>query len=384
MDNTFLIKNICKIGSSKRIYADEYTKTGIPFFRSTEVIELANKKQFKPKFYISKNKYNEISQKFPIPQNNDILIAAIGANMGTVYFVNLEYPFYFKDGNVIWLRDFDNIINSKFLYYWLITKKGYKELCNTAIGSAQKALTIDKIGNIKIKLPSIELQQHIVDIIGSIDDKIENNQKLIDKLYEYLNLQMKKLAYNKEKIQIYTNDEISIANSGIDKFAGEKIYLDTSSVIGNSIIDNSYKVSYSNRPSRANMTPQDNTVWIAKLKNSPKHIIVKSYCDDLKNKYIFSTGFLGIKISKESFNLLAIYFISETFEKEKDNLSVGATMQSINNNTFKNMYIPKFENSDYIHFNKITENIFKLIYKLDIEKIKLYKLKKTYLAKFFS
>ena len=165
MDNTFLIKNLCKIGSSKRIYADEYTKTGIPFFRSTEVIELANKKQFKPKFYISKNKYNEISQKFPIPQNNDILIAAIGANMGTVYFVNLEYPFYFKDGNVIWHRDFDNIINSKFLYYWLITKKGYKELCNTAIGSAQKALTIDKIGNIKIKLPSIELQQHIVDII---------------------------------------------------------------------------------------------------------------------------------------------------------------------------------------------------------------------------
>ena len=39
-----------------------------------------------------------------------------------------------------------------------------------AIGSLpydnpQKALTIDKIGNIKIKLPSIELQQHIVDII---------------------------------------------------------------------------------------------------------------------------------------------------------------------------------------------------------------------------
>ena len=103
----------------------------------------------------------------------------------------------------------------------------------------------------------------------------------------------------------------------------------------------------------------------------------------LKNKYIFSTGFLGIKISKESFNLLAMYFISETFEKEKDNLSVGATMQSINNTTFKNMYIPKFENNDYIQFNKIAENIFKLIYKLDIEKNKLYKLKKTYLAKFF-
>ena len=194
---------------------------------------------------------------------------------------------------------------------------------------------------------------------------------------------MKKVAYNKDKIQICTNNKISIANSGIDKFVGEKIYLDTSSVVGNSIIDNSYKVSYSNRPSRANMTPQDNTVWIAKLKNSPKHLIVKNYCNDLKNQYIFSTGFLGIKISEESFNLLTMYFISKTFEKEKDNLSVGATMQSINNNTFKNMYIPNFNYNDYIKFNKISENIFKLIYKLDIEKNKLYKLKNTYLDKFF-
>ena len=275
------------------------------------------------------------------------------------------------------------LIIPEYLNYYFESSSFLQTIHQFITGMKVFRVKPDDILNIDITLPNLRYQQHIVDIIGSIDDKIENNQKLIDKLYEYLNLQMKKLAYNKEKIQIYTNDEISIANSGIDKFTGEKIYLDTSSVIGNSIIDNSYKVSYSNRPSRANMTPQDNTVWIAKLKNSPKHIIVKSYCDDLKNKYIFSTGFLGIKISKESFNLLSTYFISEAFEKEKDNLSVGATMQSINNATFKNMYIPKFKNNDYIQFNKIAENIFKLIYKLDIEKNKLYKLKKTYLAKFF-
>lgn len=164
--NTFSIKDICKIGSSKRIFASEYTKKGIPFFRSTEVIELANKKTFVPDYYISENKYSEIEQKFPVPQNSDILIAAIGANMGTVYFVNLNYKFYFKDGNVIWLREFENTVNPKYLYYWLTTQKGYKELCNTAIGSAQRALTIDKIGNIKFKVPNIDVQQHIVDIIA--------------------------------------------------------------------------------------------------------------------------------------------------------------------------------------------------------------------------
>lgn len=191
--NTFSIKDICKIGSSKRIFASEYTKKGIPFFRSTEVIELANKKTFVPDFYISENKYSEIAQKFPVPQNSDILIAAIGANMGTLYFVNLNYKFYFKDGNVIWLREFENTVNPKYLYYWLTTQKGYKELCNTAIGSAQRALTIDKIGNIKFKVPNINVQQHIVDIIGSLDDKIENNNKLYKKIDEYLLLKYKKI-----------------------------------------------------------------------------------------------------------------------------------------------------------------------------------------------
>ena len=304
-----------------------------------------------------------------------VLIGRKGTINNPMY---ITQPFWTVDTLFYTIMDTQKVI-PRWFYYYISTI----DLTRLNEGTTIPSLTTKTLYEVDVPEHSLEYQQHIVDIIGSIDDKIENNQKLIDKLYEYLNLQMKKLAYNKEKIQIYTNDEISIANSGIDKFVGEKIYLDTSSVMGNSIIDNSYKVSYNNRPSRANMTPQDNTVWIAKLKNSPKHIIVKSYCNDLKNKYIFSTGFLGIKISKELFNLLAMYFISEAFEKEKDNLSVGATMQSINNSTFKNMYIPKFENNDYIQFNKIAENIFKLIYKLDIEKNKLYKLKKTYLAKFF-
>ena len=381
--NIFSIKDICKIGSSKRIFASEYTKKGIPFFRSTEVIELANKKTFIPDYYISENKYSEIAQKFPVPQNSDILIAAIGANMGTVYFVNLNYKFYFKDGNVIWLREFENTVNPKYLYYWLTTQKGYKELCNTAIGSAQRALTIDKIGNIKFKVPNTNVQQHIVDIIGSLDDKIENNNKLLEKCYIFLNLNMKKLLIGKDKKIISSFDDIEIISSGIDKFNSGKIYLDTSCVSDNSIVDISNKVTYTDRPSRANMKPIKNSVWFAKLKSSPKHIIVKDYSNEILDNCIFSTGFLGIKIDNVKFNLLSTYFTSDVFEKEKDSLSIGATMQSINNVTFKGMYIPDFSPTDYISFNNISEPILKLIYKTELENIKLRKLKNSYLAKFF-
>ena len=250
-------------------------------------------------------------------------------------------------------------------------------------GSAVPTLNRNHLDNLEIPYHSLAEQQHIVDIIGSIDDKIENNNKIITKSYEVLDLKMKKFMIGKPKKIISDFKEIEIIGSGIDKFDKEKIYLDTSCVAGNSIIDTSYNVSYKERPSRANMQPIINSVWFAKLKNSPKHIIVKDYSNEILNNYVFSTGFMGIKISKEKFNLLALYFISDIFDKEKDSLSIGATMQSINNNTFKNMYIPEFVENDYKEFNYLSKDILKTIYLLELENSKLQELKSNYLAKFF-
>ena len=35
----FILGEVCDVGSSKRIYAKEYCETGIPFYRSKEVIQ---------------------------------------------------------------------------------------------------------------------------------------------------------------------------------------------------------------------------------------------------------------------------------------------------------------------------------------------------------
>ena len=43
----------------------------------------------------------------------------------------------------------------------------------------------NRFGMIQIKDNNLRTQQHIVDIIGSIDDKIENNNKIIDKLDQF-------------------------------------------------------------------------------------------------------------------------------------------------------------------------------------------------------
>ena len=277
----------------------------------------------------------------------------------------------------------ESIILPEYAQYLFRSKQFTNQIIYSCPMSTRASLNEEILNTIVLNIHSLSEQRHIIDIIGSIDDKIENNNKIIDKLYIFLDMNMKKLLNGKRYIMIRDCTDIEIISSGIDKFEKNKIYLDTSCVKNNTIIDISLNITYKNKPSRANMKPVINSVWFAKLKNSPKHIIVKSFSENILNNYIFSTGFMGIKLNEKSFNLISTYLISNIFDEEKNKLSIGATMQSINNDTFKNMYIPDFTEDDFQYFNRISENVLKNIYFLEQENIKLNKLKQLYLAKFF-
>lgn len=173
-----LLGDICKVGSSNRIFKKDYVEKGIPFYRSKEIINFAQNEEIKDILYISKEKFDEMNNKTGYPQFGDILLASIGANMGIAYYVTTHYPFYFKDGNVTWLKDFKNNVCSNYIYYWLISDKTQKYLLNTAIGSAQKAITINNLKQLKLQLPSILEQKAVARILSSLDDKIKINNQI--------------------------------------------------------------------------------------------------------------------------------------------------------------------------------------------------------------
>jgi len=60
--------------SSKRIFKKEYVKGGIPFYRSKEIKELAHNKDISLELFITKERYEEIKNKFGIPKKGDIFI----------------------------------------------------------------------------------------------------------------------------------------------------------------------------------------------------------------------------------------------------------------------------------------------------------------------
>jgi len=174
----YKLGDLAEITSSKRIFLSDYVEEGIPFYRSKEIIEKANGGEISVELFISEEKYFEIKQKFGAPVNGDLLIAAVGERAGIPYWVANDDDFYFKDGNLIWFKNFNKAAHSKFLYYYFRTKYGQLALESTMIGSAQRALTIIGLKNLEVNFPPIELQTEIVSILSSLDDKIELNLQM--------------------------------------------------------------------------------------------------------------------------------------------------------------------------------------------------------------
>ena len=79
------------------------------------------------------------------------------------------------------IRGDNNTVISDYILYYLQYKKPYL-LSLSQGGATRNALTKKMIEDIKIPLPSISEQRHIIDLLSSIDNKIELNRRINDNL----------------------------------------------------------------------------------------------------------------------------------------------------------------------------------------------------------
>lgn len=171
------LSELANLTSSKRIFEDDYVDYGVPFFRGKEISLLIAKKQIDDVLYITQEKYNSIKNRFGVPAKGDILITAVGT-LGNSFLIPDDIPFYFKDGNLIWLRNINNI-DSGYLLRQLERLKS--KIIEGAIGSSQKALTIIILKKLGIPYPTINEQKAIAKALSDIDALITQIEKLIKK-----------------------------------------------------------------------------------------------------------------------------------------------------------------------------------------------------------
>jgi type I restriction enzyme S subunit len=173
---TTALGTVVEILSSKRIFAADYVDNGIPFYRSKEIIEKAKGQTISTSLFITRKRFENIKNNYGAPVSGDMLISAVGARAGIPYLVANDGDFYFKDGNLIWFRNFSEQLNSHFLSYFFNTRYGQLKLESIMIGSAQKALTIVGLKGLTINLPNPQEQKAIANILLAFDNKIRNLQ----------------------------------------------------------------------------------------------------------------------------------------------------------------------------------------------------------------
>ncbi len=201
----YTINDIAEVTSSKRIFLSDYVSDGVPFYRSKEVIEKSNGNDISLELFIEREQFENIKKKFGAPEENDILLTSVGT-IGVPYKVKKDETFYFKDGNLTWIRKYKGDVDPNFLLQWIKSELGQQTILQNTIGSSQPALTIAAIKKIKLSLPSLPTQQRIASILSAYDDLIEvNNQriKLLEEtareLYKEWFIRMRFPGYKKAK-----------------------------------------------------------------------------------------------------------------------------------------------------------------------------------------
>jgi type I restriction enzyme M protein len=167
---------VSEVTSSKRILAEEYVPSGTPFYRTKEIVELSKGHEISLELFIAIERYELIKTRFGAPIKGDLLVSAVGT-IGVSWVVSDDREFYFKDGNLLWIRNLSNL-DPNFLKHCLdsIFAEGIDHI---VFGAAYKALTIEKLKEFKIPLPPLTTQQTIVAEIEAEQALVVANRELI-------------------------------------------------------------------------------------------------------------------------------------------------------------------------------------------------------------
>ena len=135
------------------------------------------------------------SAKF-VPKES-VLIAMYGATVGRVGYLKIDST---TNQAACALVVNSEITNPKWLYYSILATRD--SLIDKANGAAQQNISVSIVRNHQIKYVPLEEQERIAGILGSLDDKIEANTRLIQTIKEYMAALYKVEAKNGKVLEL--------------------------------------------------------------------------------------------------------------------------------------------------------------------------------------
>ena len=135
--------------------------------------------------YIENETFNEISQY--IVNKGDLIISIVGT-IGLTNIIEYSLDNANLTENCAKITNLKKGYNVDYIYYFLNSKIGQNLIQESTVGAVQKKLPIKNIRDLNIPFPDFDIQNKIVDLLSTIDKKIENCKSINKNLFELSNV----------------------------------------------------------------------------------------------------------------------------------------------------------------------------------------------------
>ncbi|AMG64389.1 MULTISPECIES: restriction endonuclease subunit S [Staphylococcus] len=248
--------------------------------------DISDSKYVVTKRFLDKKAISKKEKK--ICPKNSVGISCIGSDLGKAFFI-LEESFTNQQINTV--TNIKENFDSEYIYYKLKTLRDYFH--RIADGSTMPIINKSKFENLSLEIPLLKNQKKISSILSLLDNKIENNNKIVSNLEELTQTLFKRWFVDFEFPDENGNPYKSSGGEMVDSELGKIPKLWTKSILGNYIdLDKglSYKGKFLDKKNEIKesipMLSLSNFKFFSGFKNEK----TKYYFGDYKDKHKVKAG----------------------------------------------------------------------------------------------
>ena len=344
------------------------SESGVPFITIAN-IDVTNHIDFGNTMFVPFEYYDNLND-IRKARCNDILYSVVGS-FGKPVLIKENKSFAFQRHIAI-LRPNNEIADSHYLYYVMLSRDFYMQADTVAIGAAQRTISLTALRNMEVELPSMEIQHRIATILSRYDSLIENYQKQIKLLEEAAQRLYKEWFVD---LHFPGHENTKIVDGVPEGWEKKKLVQIADIVMGQSPKSEYYNNEFKGLPfhqgvgSYGNRFVVDNTYSTSFTRIAEPNSVLFSVrapvgrLNITKNKVVIGRG-LAAMTHKKEYQSYLFYLLKERFFKDNI-IGNGAIFASISKDELHKLEFTTPTDDLAIRFNTIAGNLDDEIMKAD-------------------
>ena len=315
-------------------------------------------------------------------QRDDILYSEIRPQNRRFAYVDFSPIDYIASTKLMVIRAKKDVVSPKYLYYFLKNTSTVAELqllAETRSGTFPQ-ITFSEVANLTIPVPSLAVQEVIVQTMQCLEDKITCNEQINDNLQQQAAALFSSL-YDRSNTEVGFTDLIQILGGGTPK-TGENTYWNgniaffTPKDVGTPYTLITEKTISKEGLSHCNSRLYPvNTVFVTARGTVGK--VAMSGVPMAMNQSCYAL------VGKETHQLLVYFYTLKAVDRLKHKAS-GAVFDAITTRDFESEQIMKLSDDDATAFLRVAEPMFQEVLNNNIENLRLSTLRDSLLPKLMS